>query len=189
MTGYKILLLAGLMLVGGNMAYAQDEKSKKEERKALRAEKKKEKAEKRAENFARYIDLVESQQFVIEANTIQDRAWNTYQVNSNINFVAIEGDDVTIQLGFNELVGTNGVGGFTTQGKLISYDINKTDNAINVLANVSTPLLGPSTIRIQVDRNGNAKAYMTGTFGLRLTYSGDFTSPGESNIYKGRPII
>lgn len=48
---------------------------------------------------------------------------NSYPVSPTTNFVMVEGDKLTLQLGFTGRIGANGLGGITIEGNISSYDI------------------------------------------------------------------
>jgi hypothetical protein len=77
--------------------------------KAERKEAKKNKKEaKLKEEMARaeiYVGIIESKKFVLEANTLYDKTGRTFNLSSNLNFVGFDGENSTIQLTFNQLIG------------------------------------------------------------------------------------
>ena len=83
------------------------------------------KEEKKAKRAAEYLAakevnlaIVESRQWVLESETVQDREGQSYIMNPSLNFAMIDGDQSTIQLDFGALIGWNGVGGITFDGTI-----------------------------------------------------------------------
>ena len=103
-----------IMVLLGGSAIAQT----KEEKKAAKKAKKEAKLEQDKANTAMLMSLVESKKFVLEANTLFDRTGVSYVLNSSLNFIGFDGVNSTIQLAFDQLIGWNGVGGVTIDGKI-----------------------------------------------------------------------
>ena len=102
----KSVSIIALVMVIATSAMAQ---TTKEDRKAAKKAKKEEQERVAKENTEKLVQLFESKQFVLEANTLFDRFGRSFQLSSTINFVGFDGKNSTIQLGFNQLVGWNGV--------------------------------------------------------------------------------
>ena len=139
---------------------------------------------------AKYRDIFQSQSFALEANTVYNKKGQSMHVNSTINFVLLKEGTGTLQLGFDQLVGWNGVGGLTLDGNVRNYKVKKGDD--NSMPQVSFDMngtLGWATVRINVNSSGMARAVVDGNFGDRITFAGQMSSLEESSIYKGSTLF
>ena len=188
------LLMAILVLTISSPNFAQTKEEKREakaerreERKLLKAERKNEEQVKLKENYETIVSQIKDSSFVIETHTLFDRYNNSYPVSPTTNFVMVEGDKFTLQLGFNGRIGINGLGGVTIEGNIINYDIleMKENGPARIRMNVNSLLLGSTEVGITVSRDGSSRAYVSGAFRTRLSFSGIFTPLEESIVYKG----
>jgi hypothetical protein len=174
-----------MFLVNTNYIFAQEEKKlSKKERKEL---KKQQQIEKKQAIMA----LLDSKSWVIEAHTVFDRYNQSYQLNPSINFVGIKDDEGALQLGFNGLIGWNGVGGITVDGSVTKYEIKegKADTGPTVNLRFQGRGIGSATINLTINTSGQATARVSGDFGDRITFSGMIKSLEESNVYKGQSLF
>jgi len=158
---------------------SMSKKERKEYRKKLAIEQKQ-----------KIIALIQARNWVLEATSLQLRSGQTFQLQPTINFVGVDQDYATIQLGSSFTVGSNGVGGVTLDGKTSRYEINegkKPDSSVTLNMIVTGPGIGTSSIFLTVSPSGNAVANLIGMQGQRLTYRGDFKSLIESRVFKGMP--
>ncbi len=170
------------------MTYAQlgTEKKKptKEEKKELRKQQ-------QEENFQKIQAILESQQWIVEANMVFDRYNQSYQLNPTINFVGVDKKNGAIQLGFDGLVGWNGVGGVTLEGSVTKYELkeNKKNSAPQVNLRFQGRGTGSATIDISVNTSFQATARVNGDFGSRITFQGQLVPLEESRVYKGQSLF
>lgn len=184
-----VLLLVTFMALS---IQAQTKEERRVQRKTEKTLKKEERAKALLENKERILASVKERSFVIEANTLYDRYQNRYPVTPTINFVKVDGDQGIVQFGFNNSIGYNGVGGLTFAGRLSGYRIinSKPEGPVTISANLNSPgLLGSATILLSIQNDGSARATVTGSFGSRLTFDGDFYELEESHIYEGTTIL
>lgn len=180
-----IVFFIVMFLVNTNYIFAQEEKKlSKKERKEL---KKQQQIEKKQAIMA----LLDSKSWVIEAHTVFDRYNQSYQLNPSINFVGIKDDEGALQLGFNGLIGWNGVGGITVDGSVTKYEIKegKADTGPTVNLRFQGRGIGSATINLTINTSGQATARVSGDFGDRITFSGMIKSLEESNVYKGQSLF
>jgi hypothetical protein len=137
------------------------------------------------------IELLRNQAWVIEAHTVLDRYSNSFQLNPSLNFVGVKGDEGALQLGFNGLIGWNGVGGVTIDGKVTKYELieGKKKQVPSVSIRFQGRGLGSANISINVNTSGQATARVTGDFGERITFSGMLVSLENSDVYKGQSLF
>lgn len=168
-----------LLILASAPAYAQRQSEKE-------AQKAKQEQEMR-ENKERALELIDNKTFVLKAHTLYDRHLNSYQVQSNTNFVKINGDQAAVQLAFNNVVGWNGLGGITVTGHLTGFKVSDQDGLgpITVRADISSTSSGFLSLYMTVFPDGLARATVTGDFGSRVTFSGYFVDLDGSGIYQG----
>ncbi|MDN5210686.1 DUF4251 domain-containing protein [Fulvivirgaceae bacterium BMA12] len=187
-------LVAALVLIASNSSFAQTKEEKREikenrkqERKLQKAERKNEEAIRLKENYELIVSQIKDSSFVIETNTLFDRYNNSYQVSPNTNFVMVNGDEFTMQLGFNGRIGVNGLGGVTLEGNITRYEIleAKENGPARIRLTVNSLLLGSTEVGVTVSRDGTSRAYVSGAFRTRLSFAGEFSPLEESIVYKG----
>lgn len=186
-----ILILMAVFTFQINTAVAQDNLSKKELRKIEKAEKKQRKKEERKKHKAANLQVIKDQSFVIEANTIQGRNLYTYQVSPNTNFIKVEGEDFVLQTASNFGIGYNGLGGITIVGKIADFQVieGKEDKAIQIAAQVNSPVLGHSTVFMTISGSGNGIVRLSDNWGNRITFNGEMYPLENSSVYQGQSVV
>ena len=162
-----------------------------EEKKLSRKERKELKKKEQLELKKALVMLLHTKAWVIEAHTVFDRYNQSYQLNPSINFVGVKDDEGALQLGFNGLIGWNGVGGVTVDGNVTRYEINegKENSSPSVNLRFQGRGVGSATINITVNTAGQATARVNGDFGDRITFSGIIKPLAESSVYKGQSLF
>jgi hypothetical protein len=153
----------------------------------LTREEKKEVRKARMEvNFYVMDSLLNSGQFVLEADYLQDKRGNRYPVNSNLNFIMLDGPTGVLQTGSDVVVGSNGIGGVTAEGTVNSWEMAK-DTARYVFTIRFGLLtdLGYYNIMLRISTGNNATAEITGVGGVRLIWGGYLKTLESSLAFKG----
>lgn len=182
----KILVFCiSLFLLTINESIAQENK------KLSKKEKKELKKQNQIEQKKAILELLHSETWVIEAHTVYDRYNQSYQLNPTINFVGVKGEEGALQLGFDGLIGWNGVGGVTIDGKITKYEIKegKENSSSTVELRFQGRGAGSAMLNITVNSSGQASARVNGDFGERITFSGMIKSIEESSVYKGQSLF
>jgi hypothetical protein len=185
-----IILMSMLLVVGAFPAVGQE--SKATEEKLTRQEKKELKKQREQEQLEEMIALLNEKYWVIEAHTVFDRSNNSFQISPTLNFVAVNGDKGVIQLGFNNLIGWNGVGGVTVDGQITKYEIKegkKNQSPQATLRFQGKGGVGSALLVVTVNSYGQATARVSGDFGGRLTFQGQMVSLDKSRVYKGQSLF
>ncbi len=181
----KVLsLVMTFVMVGAlSSAYA----SPPQDKKAAREAKKQLKKEKLEAAFAITSNLIENQQFVLEADWLSNQYGNRIPVTPNLNFIRIDTTYVVLQIGSNYGIGYNGVGGVTAEGHLSSWKVHKNEKKLNysIQANVLTSI-GIFDIYMTVNADGKATANISGLRRGQLNYTGDLVSLDKTHTYKGQ---
>lgn len=138
-----------------------------------------------------YTEIFEEKSFVLEANTVYSKKGRSFQMNSSINFVKLEEGVGVVQLAFDQLVGWNGVGGITLDGKVRNYVVKKGDGTKMPSVQFDmNGVLGWATVRINVNSSGSARAVVDeGMSGDRITFSGPLKPFKDSNVYQGSTLF
>ena len=159
----------------------------KEERKELKKAKKEEEKRKREEELKKFERYVETRAWVVEAHTVFGKRGQSYQMDPTINFVGVSGETTTIQLSFNGILGWNGVGGITMDGKIGKYEYSNDGKAVILKMSAMGSRLGNVDIFLTISGNANGRATLSGSWGERIVFQGKFVSLDESRVYKGAP--
>ena len=157
----------------------------KEEKKALRKAKKEEDKRKREEALIEYEKIAEMREWVVEAYTVYNKQGQSYQMDPTINFVGVFKEETTVQLSFNGIMGWNGVGGITLDGKIGKYEYTCDGKSVSIAMSAMGSGLGNVEIYLTVSGDGNGRASVSGNWGDRITFQGKFVSLEESRVYKG----
>lgn len=190
-----LFIVLAIGMSGSLQAQSKREKAR-EARKAREEQKKEERKQKEAlENAISYTDALEalnSQSFVVEANTLQPRSGQMFFVNPGTNFLAVNNGQATVQVASNSAVypGPNGLGGITVQGSTSDVKITK-DKKGNVTLNMSVQgviISATVTVQLAADSN-NATVIVDPNFsGNTLTLTGSLFPTSMSNIFMGSTI-
>ena len=178
-------LLVTFLNYPGISQVVEDKKSKKE----LKEERKEARKLEALEDLQRANDLVRERQWVLETHTLFGRYGDAFPVNPSINFVAVNGDNCVIQLGFEHLIGWNGLGGVTFEGKVKSYKVYEAADGQGI--SLRAEFFGPGrNLSMFLDVSGvNSDIRLRGNWGSRLRMSGQIVHPDESRVYKGQPVF
>lgn len=184
------IILAVLIGMAANVM-ADGEPTREEWRNMSREERKAYREKKTAEDHAVTGAILETKAWVLEAHTLQDRYGETYNISSTLNFIGIEEDKVTVQLGSTHEIGYNGVGGITLDSRVSQYEIiegKRKNSGYTVTLSLMNSLMGSSRIVIHVSPDGTASATLTTMEGERVTYNGKIVHLSQSTVYKGTTI-
>lgn len=153
-----------------------------------RAEKERLKHEERIRTRELVNGLVKDQTYVLEATSLMGR-YNQVFVSPSTNFVSVVGDKITLQTANHFAIGYNGLGGITVNGIIRDYQINEGKKGISVFIQFSDPLLGFSTLNLDVQDGGFARARVQDNWGGRVIFQGQLVPVEESRVFKGTAIM
>ena len=157
----------------------------KEEKKAMRKAKKEEDKRKREEALKSFEEYAENREWVVEAYMVFDKQGQSFQMDPSINFVSVAGEETVIQLSFNGIMGWNGVGGITLEGKIGKYEHSADGKSVSITMTAMGSALGIVDIFLSVTGDGNGRVTVSGNWGDRITFQGKFVSLEESSVFKG----
>jgi hypothetical protein len=141
--------------------------------------------------FERAKGALSKWQFVLEADRAVVSGQRQIFVNSNTNFVLVDGDRGTVQIASNSPnPGPNNLGGITVDGT-IGAKTFKTDKKGNVFVTYSISGVGISaqvSINLYADGDKATLTVCPNFSGKDLTFTGKIVPLAQSNVYKGRSI-
>lgn len=182
----KRWIIIGLALLMSVQLSAQEEKSKKE----LRQERKELKKQEFLAKQARGKELLEAKDFVLEANLLIGKKGQTAQATSSINFIAINGSHIHMQLGSAAGLGWNGVGGITFEGQMNSYELYEDDKSDRVGVRIRySSIYSRDIITIDLSINGERVTARVVSEGRILTMQGAYLSRSESNVFVAQNFL
>ncbi len=182
----KIAIILTLILVSGVVNAQSGGLTKKEEKALLKEQKKKEQAEAMAAAYEFTGQMINTGHFVLEADMLFDKYGQSYQVQSNLNFIMLDSIHGVIQVGDAYSLGQNGVGGVTIEGDVTDYEVKSDEKRHTYTASweVRSPV-GRYRVVLNASANGTADASISGSFSGRLRFSGNLVHPGKSRVFKG----
>lgn len=176
---FTLLLLVALSLATSSID-AQTRKERKEQRRA-------EQDSIDQVNYTQAMFAISDTLLILEADRAYDQKGNMVMVDDGVNFVKIEKKKGVVQLAFPFLIGPNGVGGITLDGKVSDYIVTETKNGdINITCYTFGPSLN-ADIRITLRKGSNqAEASVSSsTMGHRVNFSGVIKHTNQSNHFEG----
>lgn len=135
-----------------------------------------------AHNVARM--QMTNRQFVLTASRITIGNSPTMNVTDNTNFVLVNGEDGIIQLSPRIGGGFNGVGGFTTSGKVQDYKVKESNNGDLLVTFRLMATIGSAEVRINLFKGYNgAQALVDATFSRgKATLNGEIKALNANYI-------
>mgnify|MGYP000113404995 CR=1 FL=1 len=195
----KIIFMAALLLLGVGVAQAQTSKqAKKEAKMEARAQAK---AQREAERDARDAMIkteemqafltakksINQMDFVLEGSQIQLRSGANFFVNTNTNFIMVQGNQATIQVASLQGAGANGLGGITVEGTVsnLKYSVSNNGN-VNLSMMVQGTKISASINLTLTHGTNSAYATIQPNFNSqRLTMTGILVPYSQSKIFMG----
>jgi len=179
-----LLLSLSLTVLGQQ----EEQKLTRKERRAIHKQEQKELSEQMAKVLSVAID---EKQWVLEANTLANKRGSSINVNSTLNFIAVEGEEAFVQLGSNTHMGNNGVGGVSVRGKITKYEVKKNEKKGTYFISLFvSSAIGSFDIRLDCNADGQmSSASVQGNTSSRIQYRGIIVPLQSSTVYKGTPII
>jgi hypothetical protein len=134
------------------------------------------------QNYFILDSVLKAKRFVFDVDFITDMtAYRNKHINPSINFIEVDGDKGVIQTGNYTGIGGNGVGGYTIEGKILSYNLSQdSKNLSHNLKFSFDSKRGPIFITIDVTSDNHA----TLLFGWDI-WNGHLVTIDNSGIYKG----
>ena len=185
-----VIFLGVLFITAGLMA--NNEPTREEWKAMSRAERRAHREKVAMEQKQQLIEVVNTNQWVLEANTLQLKSGETFHIQSNLNFIAVSDENAVVQLGSDSRIGLNGVGGVTVEGRITKKEINegrKPQNPVTITMNVMGGAMGHTNLTIHVSPNGSATATVKDINGNQLTYRGQLVHQSQSSVFQGQKLF
>jgi hypothetical protein len=131
--------------------------------------------------------MLENRDFVLQANSLQDRYGRRVYVNSMINYIGVDSATAVIQTGSDWHLGQNGMGGVTAKGQISVWKLteNKKQNTFNLSFTVTTSI-GIFDLRFLVGSSEVSTASLTSLRAGQLTFEGKLVPYRESSVFEGQ---
>jgi len=187
----KSLIFALVLLIFGTGLFAQENTKKNEGDKTTKQNQKKEKEALKLQQFNETKALLDSRQFVLEADYLIDREGQRTPADQSLNFIMVDSTQAMLQNGKTAGMGANGVGGVSLTGNITSWKVesNEKKKSFSVQMNVLTDN-GFLTVFINIFPGHNTKATISGNQWLEMyDYEGRLVPLEESGAYKGRTLF
>ena len=174
-----LLLLAGFFGVSSAVSGQEVQMTGRERREARKAQ--------LEANFYALDTVLNTKNFVLEANYLENRFGFRVPVTSNINFIKVDSPKAVLQTGSNSRIGYNGIGGVTAEGTIGDWNLvkNNRNMTYTVRFNLITEI-GIYDVFMTVSADNHATATITGLWPGRLTYDGYLVAPYNARIFKGQ---
>lgn len=165
---------------------AQEIKTDTLSKKEARALKKQLKEAELIEQFDSLAELLNSRQFVLEANFLDNLKGRRAYVVSNLNFIKVDTTYSVIQIGSNRGIGYNGVGGVTAEGNISRWKLSSDEKKKSFYLEMSVVTnIGIYDVFMDIFVDGEASAVISGLRPGRLQYDGRIVPLDESAVYQG----
>lgn len=163
-------------------------KTSKSEKKELKAQQKQQKQQEQELAREKSFKAIKDSLFVLETYAIYDNYGVLVNVTPTTNFIAMNGEDVVVQLSFpGGFAGPNGLGGITLTGKASNIKIAEKKNSISLTFDAIGPVMNA---RIQINLSGSEGNYADArltpqTQSGAIRFRGNIVPMAESNVYEG----
>jgi len=147
------------------------------------------KKEKQREAEANQAALVQTsihyKKFVLEGQFLSNKYGEQVVVDPILNFISVDGEECTFQLGKSQGLGPNGLGGVTIEGKIKDFEVQINKKGIYYIKFRVTSSAGTLFIHMDVSPLGKAHATITSNTSSNLIYIGNIVPLESSRIFKG----
>lgn len=136
------------------------------------------------------VQALKENKFVVEADRLIFKQGDVAYVNSNTNFIKVDGEKGTVQVAFNNtpFAGPNGIGGITVDGRVSGIKVKESKRGIVTYSfNVQGSGISAQVFLTLNRGNNQATVNVSPNFNSRnLTLSGELVPLEESTIFKAR---
>lgn len=137
------------------------------------------------EKTKKYIDsLINTRRFILKATHLAGTINGPIAVSSSINFIKVDSNLTIFQFGSDSRQGRNGIGGYTTKGRITKFEISKNEKSgwHYVLLYIKTNTT--YQVRINISPLGFAEAEINDR-GYKLIYSGEISEIKIGAVFQG----
>ena len=181
-------LLLFLVTLFPSVLISQNTKSKKEIRKEMQNQRKVQEAHLDSINREMALLAVASNNWVLNATSINTTGGTVTYVQPNVNFIKTEGNMMTFQTSTGFGGGINAMGGITLRGMIVSKTHSDDKGSISYTYNVKGTALN-ATVILTFDNEGDtATAFMNFDNGYSLTMYGEVQPYTVNSVTEGTSI-
>ena len=182
------LLLLFMVTLFTSVLISQNTQSKKELRKEIQNERKVQEAHLDSINREMALLAVSSNNWVLNATSINTTGGTVTYVQPNVNFLKTVGDMMTFQTSTGFGGGINAMGGVTLKGLIVSKTQNDDKGSISYTYNVRGTAFN-ATIILTFDNEGDtATAFMNFDNGYSLTMYGEVQPYSLNSVTEGSVV-
>lgn len=137
--------------------------------------------------FQQAVKALQNNSWVLQANTLFNNFGAAIPVTNNLNFVAMNNNQVSLQLAFNGFnPGPNGLGGITLTGWPSSMHLrmDKNGNITYTFSVMGAALFAQVTVMMSNGSNYATATVTSNTSGREMTFSGTLVPYNQSNIFQ-----
>lgn len=180
----RILTLLLFVTLAVASVFGQTRKEKKAIRKA-------EQDSIQQEMYLKAVAGVMDTLIILQADQVFDKRGRSVNVDSHVNFVKFAKDQGVVQLSFPFLMGPNGIGGVTVEGRLAVYEVEQDEKGrIFIKANTFGGSLNADIFITLYPGTNNAEATVTAsTLPYRVLFSGEILHLYDSEFYEATPLF
>jgi len=141
----------------------------------------------------RYKKLLESKNYVFQADHLKMNNGQNIALSTDVNFFAVRGDTAVLQMVFHDLsrISSNGLGGITAKGRAERYQLRteKTKKAMQVSTYIHPRGASSSAyVVLSVGNHGYAQLDVT-VNGAQFSLIGQVTHPAQAKIFEGHSVF
>ena len=182
------LLLLFVATLFPSMLVSQNTKSKKEIRKEIQTQRKEQEAHLDSINREMALLAVSSNNWVLNATSINTTGGTVTYVQPNVNFIKVVGNMMTFQTSTGFGGGINALGGVTLRGMIVSRTHDDDKGSISYTYNVKGTALN-ATVILTFDNEGDtATAFMNFDNGYSLTMYGEVQPYTVNSVTEGTSV-
>ncbi len=178
----KTILFLGILIFSFTMeGVAQNDG---EDKKLSKKERKEARKREREEKIGQLTELAEERSYALQAENILDSKNTRFNTDPSLNFIAVNGDKMKIQMALSTVSGWSGdTEDIVTEGEIRKYEVKAPKNIkVEILA--SSTQLGTVDVVILIDPSGTGRAYIDNQYGDRITLVGQILPLSESFIFE-----
>lgn len=182
------LLLLFIATLFPSVLISQNTKTKKDVRKEMQTERRQQEAHLDSINRQMALLSVSSNNWVLNATSINVTGGTVTYVQPNVNFVKVEGNIMTFQTSTGFGGGINAMGGVTLRGMIVSKTNSDDKGSISYTYNVKGTALN-ATVILTFDNEGDtATVFMNFDNGYSLTMYGEVQPYTINSVTEGTSL-
>ncbi len=181
-----MMMLVVVVLAAGSLLAQEVKVVEKVSKKELKKEKKAQRKIEYELFKAEGLNSIEDRDFVLMADRISGRSFRPVLVMDNLNFIKIEGEEITVQYALDGRIGVNGLGGVTYRGKI--RNIEAKDLGQGKPGNVLVEFVAPyarGMVRLYIDIRGDQATAQLLNNGQMINFRGEHLTTESADVTRG----